>query len=353
MGTKSSPPCPSSLPTDFKMTMFSVIVTVHNREKYLRKCIDSILANISENYELILVDDGSTDNSGTICNHYASQFNHVRNIHTDNLGVANARNIALNMAVGEYVLFVDDDDEWATSFSLSHLEEYILHTQTDLVVFGIIIRKIELSTKVEQFLKIERSYLKNWREQQQLFLCQFTNGLMFSCCNKVFKRKVILSNQIKFIQQQMEDFRFVLEYLNVVKSVTFQPSLLYIYNKSTDDASLTKSICPTMLKDYNQCHQLFLSMFANKYANEIHQIMAPQYIATANRHLSLLGTHEFRKFAKEALHNIGGNKLFKLAISTYSTHTLSEKITFFLMSHGLFSILQVYRRLIKGFKYFI
>lgn len=90
--------------------LISVIVPVYNVEQYLRQCIDSILAQTYTNFELILVDDGSPDDSGIICDEYAQKDRRVIVIHQDNAGAASARNAALDVAEGKYIAFIDSDD---------------------------------------------------------------------------------------------------------------------------------------------------------------------------------------------------------------------------------------------------
>ncbi|MDR3314701.1 MAG: glycosyltransferase, partial [Oscillospiraceae bacterium] len=90
--------------------LISVIVPVYNVEPYLPKCLDSIVSQTYANLEIILVDDGSTDASGSICDAYAAKDERVRVIHQANGGVAAARNAGLDAAVGEYIQFVDSDD---------------------------------------------------------------------------------------------------------------------------------------------------------------------------------------------------------------------------------------------------
>ena len=98
----------------------SVIVPVYNAEKTLRRCVDSILAQTFEDFELILINDGSKDQSGDICDEYAAKDSRVKTIHKTNGGVSSARNAGLNIARGEYVSFADSDDfvssEWLFKF---------------------------------------------------------------------------------------------------------------------------------------------------------------------------------------------------------------------------------------------
>ena len=88
----------------------SVIVPVYNTEKYLNKCIDSILAQTFTDFELLLIDDGSTDNSGFICDEYAEKDKRVKVFHKENGGVSRARNLGIDNAQGEYLSFIDSDD---------------------------------------------------------------------------------------------------------------------------------------------------------------------------------------------------------------------------------------------------
>ena len=91
-------------------TYISIIVPIYNVEKYLSRCVDSILNQTFTDFELILVDDGSTDNSGKICDEYAEKDCRIKVIHKDNWGVSSARNVGLENSVGEYIMFCDSDD---------------------------------------------------------------------------------------------------------------------------------------------------------------------------------------------------------------------------------------------------
>lgn len=90
--------------------MVSIIVPIYNAEQYISKCIESILAQTYRDFELILVDDGSTDMCGKICDEYAKQDSRVHVIHQENKGVSAARNAGISLAKGEYIMFVDSDD---------------------------------------------------------------------------------------------------------------------------------------------------------------------------------------------------------------------------------------------------
>ncbi|HJA50079.1 MAG TPA: glycosyltransferase, partial [Candidatus Fusicatenibacter intestinipullorum] len=88
----------------------SVIIPVYNVEKYLKRCLDSVINQTYKNLEIILIDDGSTDNSGKICDEYAQKDERIIVIHKENGGVSSARNKGLDICIGDYISFIDSDD---------------------------------------------------------------------------------------------------------------------------------------------------------------------------------------------------------------------------------------------------
>ena len=98
------------------MTLVSVIIPVYNVEKYMRRCIDSIINQTYTNLEIILVDDGASDRSGKICDEYAQMDHRIKVLHKENGGLASARNAGIQIATGEYISYVDSDDWVETEF---------------------------------------------------------------------------------------------------------------------------------------------------------------------------------------------------------------------------------------------
>ena len=118
------------------MPKISIIVPVYNVEKYLRKCIDSILNQTFKDFELILIDDGSTDESGKICDEYNLKDNRIKVIHKENGGLSSARNAGLDIAQGEYIGFVDSDD-WIELDMYEELYKICKENDTDVGIVGI------------------------------------------------------------------------------------------------------------------------------------------------------------------------------------------------------------------------
>lgn len=112
----------------------SVIVPIYNVEKYIEKCINSIINQTYKDLEIILVDDGSTDSSGKICDEYAKKDKRIKVIHKKNGGVSSSRNIALTIANGDYITWIDSDD-WIEKDTYSKLADIILKNKADIIQF--------------------------------------------------------------------------------------------------------------------------------------------------------------------------------------------------------------------------
>ena len=111
----------------------SIIVPVYNVEKYLKECVESVLAQTFIDFELLLIDDGSTDSSGAICDEYAQKDTRVRVFHKENGGVSSARNLGFDNAIGKYVIFLDADDYWFNINALEQLYQTADENHVDIV----------------------------------------------------------------------------------------------------------------------------------------------------------------------------------------------------------------------------
>ena len=116
---------------DMVQPLVSIIVPIYNVEQYLKRCIDSILRQTYKNIEIILVDDGSPDNCGIICENYQKIDSRIEVIHKQNGGLSNARNVAIPLAKGEYITFIDSDD-WISMYYIEHLVEAVFGCNADL-----------------------------------------------------------------------------------------------------------------------------------------------------------------------------------------------------------------------------
>ena len=110
----------------------SVIIPVYNVRLYLERCVQSVLRQTYKDLEIILVDDGSKDNSGELCDQLALSDQRIRVIHQENQGLSGARNTGIRQATGEYIIFLDSDDEWLLSDGLENL---LQGEKADLIIF--------------------------------------------------------------------------------------------------------------------------------------------------------------------------------------------------------------------------
>ena len=124
----------------------SIIVPIYKTEQYLQRCIDSILAQTFTNFELLLIEDGSPDNSGKICDKYALIDSRIKVYHKENGGVSSARNLGLDHATGEWITFCDSDD-WVNK---DWLELFILNSNTDMVIQSYYVSTITNPEKIKQ-----------------------------------------------------------------------------------------------------------------------------------------------------------------------------------------------------------
>ena len=128
--------------------LISVIVPVYNVEKYIRKCVDSILAQTYKNIEIILVDDGSTDLSSQICDEYQNGFDNVTVIHKDNGGLVSARKAGIEVVKGDYVSCVDGDD-WIDEDMISYLYNIVRDNKSDIAI----------SNRIQEYEEIGRAHV--------------------------------------------------------------------------------------------------------------------------------------------------------------------------------------------------
>lgn len=220
---------------------FSFIIPVYNCGQYLNNFICEIESVNLHNYEIILVDDGSTDDSGNICDEIAKESEKICCIHQKNQGVSSARNHGLQAATGEYVCFFDADDDIQPK-RLYELLRRIEKEKTaiDIAFFGIafdyyykgkIYRRDEMMTPL-QGVQNEKGWLYRLKD---LFL---SNSLS-SACNKVFRREFLIEHRL-YLSEDMfiyEDLEYLLRCMAYCSNILFEPEVIYYYRQSEDEGN--------------------------------------------------------------------------------------------------------------------
>ena len=219
-------------------TTFSIIVPIYKVEKYLNKCIDSILNQTYQDFELILVDDGSPDNCPQICDEYAEKDKRVRVIHKNNAGLVAARNTGIKAAKGEYVCYVDGDDWILDNLLQTVWDKAISKYDVEMVVYSAVRQFTDTQEQIPKAVP-EGLYNKNKLKTDVYPYMMydsrktFCTGLIFPVAwNKIFKRDFLLKHYCKEERIRMgEDNAFIFECLYAAENVFFCDDILYIYNQ--------------------------------------------------------------------------------------------------------------------------
>ena len=216
----------------------SIVIPIFNNAFYFPECIDSILSQNADEYEIIIVDDGSFDDSGEMSDMFAAASN-LTVVHSTNRGVSNARNFGLMMARGEYIWFVDSDDVLDDD-SIMILYQYIDRERADFISFGIERRYFQGNKIVStNIIKYEEQPLQN---KKSCFAFLQTNDLLDLVADKVCSREVIAKNGIFFDQTDIptEDHIFWLNVYPFLHSVKIIDRVLYYYYLRDGNSSSLK-----------------------------------------------------------------------------------------------------------------
>lgn len=217
--------------------LISVIVPIYNMEKYIRKCVDSVINQTYKNCEIILVDDGSTDNCPEICEEYAQKDDRVVVIHKKNGGLSSARNAGLEVCKGEYIAFVDSDDFIEPNY-LEYMYKKSKEQNADIVICGINwIDEKNNCIKSKEF-RIENAVLKD----DNVFSCfyQRYNGAIIPAWNKLYKKNIFAD--VRFVQGKINEDIFVcIGALNNAKVVVTVEEKLYNYLQRNNSISNSKN----------------------------------------------------------------------------------------------------------------
>lgn len=220
----------------FSLPKFSIIVPVYNTEKYLRRCLNSILIQSFIDYEIILVDDGSTDNSGIICDEYSKKYEKIKTFHKINEGLSSARNYGMRYALGNYFVFVDSDD-WIEKNYLEIINNFA-NNSFDLICFGYYIDYSGEKYSLNRVVK-EKEYCKS--ELADAISSLECDGMFNSVCNKCYKSCLLKDKDIQFVLnlEPGEDLIFNCSFFQNIESCVCVKEQLYHYMRQ-GELTLTK-----------------------------------------------------------------------------------------------------------------
>lgn len=316
--------------------LISVICAIYNMELFMHRCIDSIINQTFKNFELILVDDGSTDLSGKICDQYAELDNRIVVIHKENAGVSSARQTGINLAKGDYTIHVDPDD-WIELNMLEKLYEKAQRENADMVIsdYYVNIRGSQIYEKQ-----------KPTSLEHEVILYDLFKGLHANCWNKLIRRSCYINYGVNFPVNInfREDFCVIVQLLLHPIKVTYINQAFYHYVRDVNVNSIASSINEKKYYDQlaviNQIEEYFKGNYV-ECLNILKADVATWLVETGFKSSSEI-RNEFRELLDfKAFINLPHNRQIKIMLTFFggeqiskNTHKIISKIKSLLKLYG-------------------
>ena len=219
------------------MLLISVIIPAFNCGESIESTVNSILSSGLKDFEIIIVNDGSTDNTASICKELCSKYSFIKYSEQKNTGVSATRNLGLSLAEGDYVMFFDSDDT-AQENGFSECVDIIKKEKPDMLVFGMSFDyyKNGKCYRKDELVPEQEGLLNKKQITESLEGLYATNALT-SACNKLYRKKLLVDNCILFNTSYflMEDFLFSLECLRACENIYCLPKALYQYKQAENE----------------------------------------------------------------------------------------------------------------------
>lgn len=266
--------------------LISIIIPIYNADKYLSDCIDSLLSQTYNNLEIILVDDGSTDNSGKICDDYAKKDKRIKVIHKQNGGVSSARNQGLDIAKGDYIAFVDPDD-YVLPDMYKTLLRVIQNTNTDIVICGSTTTDIHGTTCKSYFPTNNNFVYSKFVDWFQDFI---EYGNLQVVWNKLFKKNILIGHSFDTDLVRAEDVNFLLDVTKNNYHIALCPKVFYYYVKRKTSATRQYKIkyFESEYWVWKKLYEIGESLFLNNNINAIFHNISQKLIDRAYKLVLLI-----------------------------------------------------------------
>lgn len=321
------------------MPKFSFVIPVYNCRQYLEECVESVLAQTVPDFEIILVDDGSKDGSGELCDVLRERDSRIGVFHKENGGAGSARNLGIEKAKGEYLLFVDGDD--TVEGTLLELVEPFLGDDRSLTVFGMcfdywgdggIVKTNLLSSAFPGSHTV--------KETAEKLPAYFDDNVFSSACNKVFPLKLLLKEGLRFREdvRLYEDLEFVLRCLAGFERIYVIGDGLYHYRNRIEDAHIDYRVADLakVKADLAPLNRAFLEFGEHTDASRI------TLSVSANLYASMLEMHLLRNRSsidemRMSLPDYASEESFRTALREGAEMDPSKKKLIALIDTGRFS----------------
>ena len=257
----------------------SVIMPVYKVEEYVGKAIESIQAQTLKEWEFLIVDDGTPDKSGEICDAYAAKDERIHVIHKENGGAPSARNVAIDIAKGEYMYFMDSDD-WAEPTMLEDMYNLAKRDNAQLVVAGFYIDTYYTDTEYRQddFVVADAVYPNKEAFRKNAYKL-FDKNLLYTPWNKLFDSCYIMENNLRFPTTFWDDFPFNVSVVRNIERVTVTSKQYYHFIRKRAESE-TAAYRPNMYEKREDEHGWMINLYKewNVHNAESREMIARRYV---------------------------------------------------------------------------
>lgn len=333
----------------------SFIIPVYNCKRFLPECVSSIRSAELPDYEILLIDDGSTDGSGALCDELAAEFSEIRVVHQANAGVSAARNRGIRESSGELLLFMDADDS-IDSKLLSDVLSDPRCTESDLTIFGLTFdyykngncyRRDSLFYSADEVLNPE-----TWGKH---FLALFEKNSLSPVWNKVYRKDILRQYNLLFNEGMFlyEDLEFVLRYMQHCDKIWNVPKVIYHYRQAEDEGNSKRRLMridhlPPFLQPIESALNSLLTSNPAVNKEPCQNILQQLYLVLAREKISVSSLAEIRTICKDYItwsqgrdfsfdpssfyKNLKEEKVLRLLLAAKKT-ALRHKVAVWVKSH--------------------
>lgn len=236
----------------------SVIVPIYNVADYIKQCVNSVMEQTYKNLEILLVDDGSLDKCPYICDQYQKQDSRIKVIHKTNGGLSDARNCGIQMATGDYVMFLDGDDYWDDPNALERLSKRIGESDVDVLNFSYKKCFEDTGKKISYIQNVADMPLEYCTKEQQLNYMMNHSLYIASACNKLIRRSLLDDTMLFVKGVYSEDIDWGARLLLVAESFDFVCENFYCYRQRKDSIrhTINNKKCIDLKNNIIKCIEL-------------------------------------------------------------------------------------------------
>ncbi len=302
------------------MDLISIIVPVYNVEKYIHQCIDSVINQTYKNIEIILVDDGSPDNCGRICDEYAAKDSRIKVIHKANGGLSDARNHGIEAAKGDWLMFIDSDD-WIEPDMAQKLLDAATEDDADMAVCSVTVFNEKESFTPKNYFSPARTV-----PGIQLLKEKWLNVQFVIACNKIYKKE--LFDNIRYPVGKLHEDEFVIHYLlyKAEKVCVIEDKL---YNYRQNENSITGSkYSPRNLDGLFAVADRICFYNQINCINYAEPLISYYYTVLIDKYFTYISNPSFKKKLKSCRYNSFSVLPFFLRIENISMNEKMSKICF-------------------------